>query len=82
MGGHQDLRGWSCKGSTSLSPNSLYLDLVGDMQRQIEKEKNRERENCSDTTDINFNRNTTNYIYNHKYKDAIEITLHFINIKH
>ena len=26
-------------------------------------------------------RNTTKYTYNHKYKDAVEITLHFINIK-
>ena len=26
-------------------------------------------------------RNATEYIYNHKYKDAVEITLHFINIK-
>ena len=26
-------------------------------------------------------KNTTEYTYNHKYKDAMEITLHFINIK-
>ena len=25
--------------------------------------------------------NTREYTYNHKYKDAAEITLHFINIK-
>ena len=25
--------------------------------------------------------NAIEYIYNHKYKDAVEITLHFINIK-
>ena len=39
MGGHLDLRGWSCKGSTRSSPNSLYPALVGDMQRRIEKEQ-------------------------------------------
>ena len=31
---------------------------------------------------MDLNRNTKNYIYNHKYKDAVEITLHFINIKY
>ena len=32
--------------------------------------------------DSNLNKNAINYRYNHKYKDAVEITLHFINIKH
>lgn len=31
--------------------------------------------------DPDLNRNAKNYRYNHKYKDAVEITLHFINIK-
>ena len=35
--GHQGLQGWSFKGSTGSSPNSLYPDLVGEMQRKIEK---------------------------------------------
>ena len=39
MGGHWDFGGWSCKGSTSSVPNSLYRDLIGDMQGKIEKEK-------------------------------------------
>ena len=30
--------------------------------------------------DQNLNKNTTNYTYNHKYRDATERTLHFINI--
>ena len=32
-------------------------------------------------TDPDLCRNTTEYINNHKYKDAAEITLHFINIE-
>ncbi len=32
--------------------------------------------------DPDLNRDTTNYRYNHKCKDAVEITLHFINIKY
>jgi len=39
MGVHWGFQGWSCKGSTSSIPNSLYPDLVGDMQRKKEKEK-------------------------------------------
>jgi len=39
MGGHCVFLGWSCKGSTRLIPNSLYLDLVGDMQRKLENEQ-------------------------------------------
>ena len=35
----------------------------------------------SDNTDPDLCRNTTEYTYNHKYKDAVEITLYFINIK-
>ena len=31
--------------------------------------------------DTNLNKNTKKYRYNQKYKIAIEITLHFINIK-
>jgi hypothetical protein len=31
--------------------------------------------------DSNLCRNATEYTNNHEYKDAIEITLHFINIK-
>ena len=30
--------------------------------------------------DLKLNRNEKNYRYNHKYRDAAEITLHFINI--
>jgi hypothetical protein len=30
---------------------------------------------------LNLCRNATEYTNNHKYKDAAEITLHFINIK-
>ena len=33
------------------------------------------------TTDPDLYRNATQYIYNHKHRDAIEIELHFINIK-
>ncbi len=33
-------------------------------------------------TDPNLNKDEKLYIYNHKYKDAAEITLHFINIKY
>ena len=32
--------------------------------------------------DPDLNRNAKNYGYNHKYKDVVEITLHFINIKY
>jgi hypothetical protein len=39
MGGRRGLRGGSRKGSTRSSPNSLYPDLVGDMQRRIENEQ-------------------------------------------
>ena len=59
-----------------MSPNSLYPDLVGDMQRRIKKKTDR-----SDTTDPDLCRNATEYTYNHKYKYAVEISLHFINIK-
>jgi hypothetical protein len=31
--------------------------------------------------DLNLCRNATEYTNNHEYKDASEITLHFINIK-
>ena len=31
--------------------------------------------------DLDLWRNAIEYTYNHKYKDAAEITLHFINIK-
>jgi hypothetical protein len=30
--------------------------------------------------DLNLCRNATEYTNNHEYKDAVEITLHFINI--
>ena len=30
---------------------------------------------------MNLNKNATEYKYNHKYRDALEITLNFINIK-
>jgi len=36
----------------------------------------------SSVDDLDLNKNTTNYRYNHKYKDAVEIKLHFINIKY
>jgi hypothetical protein len=39
MGGHQGRRGWSCKGSNSSSPNSLYPDLVGSMHKETDKDK-------------------------------------------
>jgi len=77
MGGCQDFRGWSCKGSTSSSPNSLYPNLVGDMQRKIEK-----KATCSDTTDPTLKMNTTNYRDNHKHRYVEEIILHFINVKY
>ena len=70
------MRGRSCNGSTRSSPNSLYPDRIGDMQRKTKKEQTR-----SDTTDPDLCRNVTKYAYNHKYKYAVEITLHFINIK-
>jgi hypothetical protein len=76
MGGRQGLRGWSCKGSTSSSPNSLYPDLVGDMQRKTEKEQTalipliQTYAGTQKNTDININT-----------RDAAEIKLHFINIK-
>jgi len=78
MGGRQDLQGWSCKGSTSSSPNSLYPDLIGDMQRKIEKKK----ADLSIITNLELNRNTTKYRDNHIQKDAVEIILHFINVKY
>jgi hypothetical protein len=31
--------------------------------------------------DLDLCRNATKYTNNHEYKDAVEITLHFINIK-
>jgi len=34
------------------------------------------------SNDPNLNRNATDYRYNHKYIDAMEIMLHFINIKY
>ena len=36
---------------------------------------------CSDTTNPDLCRNATDYTNNHKNKDVVEITLHFINIK-
>lgn len=39
IGGRRGLWGWSCKGSTSSSPNYLYPDLIGDKQIKIEKEQ-------------------------------------------
>ena len=32
--------------------------------------------------DLNLDKNTTVYKYNYKYRDAVEITLNFINIKY
>jgi len=32
-------------------------------------------------TDLDLNRNATNYRHNHEYKDAAKIILHFINVK-
>ena len=32
--------------------------------------------------DLDLNRNTTNYRDNHKHRDAMEIILHFINVKY
>ena len=32
--------------------------------------------------DPDLNKNARNYRYNHKYKDSVEITLHFIHIKY
>jgi hypothetical protein len=75
MGGRRGLRGWSCKGSTSSSPNSLYPDLIGDMQRKIEKEK------TALIPLIQTYVGTKKYRYKHKHRDAAEIKLHFINIK-
>jgi len=46
------------------------------MQRKIEKEQT-----AFDITDPDLNMNATNYRYNHKYKDPIEIILHFIDAK-
>ena len=70
MGGLQGLWGWSCKGSMISSPNSLYPNLVGDMQWKIENEW---------TTLIPLiwilNRYAKNYRYNHKYKYAAGIML-------
>lgn len=45
------------------------------------KEK-REIANRSDTTDLDLNKNTTNYRDNHKQKDGAEIILHLINVKY
>ena len=44
--------------------------------------KNREKEDRSNTTDRDLNRNVTEYRDNHIQKDAVEIILHFINGKH
>ena len=43
------------------------------------KEKQRKNTDHSDTTDLDLNRNATNYRDNHKHKYAMEIILHFIN---
>ena len=32
--------------------------------------------------DLDLNRNATTYRDNHKHKDAVEIILHFINVKY
>ena len=32
--------------------------------------------------DLDLNRNATNYRDNHKHRDAMEIILHFINVKY
>ena len=40
------------------------------------------REFVDDHDDPDLNRNTKNYRYNHKYRDATEIILHFINVKY
>ena len=45
------------------------------------EKKDWERADRSDEIGTNFCRNTTEYPYNHKYKYATEITLHFINNK-
>ena len=39
------------------------------------------REISSIVVDPDFCRNAIEYTYNYRYKDAVEITLHFINIK-
>jgi len=44
--------------------------------------KKKERADHSDTTELNLNKNEADYKYNHKDKDAVEITLHFINLKY
>jgi nitrogen-specific signal transduction histidine kinase len=46
------------------------------MQRRIEKEQT-----ALIPLILNLCRNATEYTNNHEYKDAVEITLHFINIK-
>jgi len=46
------------------------------------KEKQREKADCSDTIDPDLNMNATNYRDNHKHRDAVEIILHFINVKY
>jgi len=44
--------------------------------------KNREKADRSDTTDPDLNRNTIKHRDNHKHKYAVEIILHFINVKY
>ena len=44
--------------------------------------ENQRKSRPSDTTDPDLNRNARNYRDNHKYRDAREIILHFINVKY
>jgi len=43
--------------------------------------KNRENVDRFDATDPDLNRNLTKYTDNHIHEDAVEIILHFINVK-
>ena len=45
------------------------------------QKKDRERVDFSNTTDLDLGRNAIEYTNDHKNKDAVEITLHFINIR-
>lgn len=55
MGVRQGQDGQSYKGTTNLSPKSLYPNLVEDMQ------KNNEREERSNNIDLNLWRNEMKY---------------------
>jgi hypothetical protein len=67
----------------------MILQRFNQIERQLliprphwgHAKKYREREDRSDTTDLDLSKNTMKYINTHKRRDATELRLHFMNNK-